>query len=200
MNDPWVSRNMARRNREVNEMNRFRVSSMVLALCMPLVAGAQEGSPPAAPETSPCDAAEYRQFDFWIGDWNVTSDGQQAGTNSIHAVHGGCALQENWQGTGEGGISGSSFNMYDKATGKWHQTWVDASGTLLLLDGGLVDGAMVLGGQRPTRDGSGQANHRITWTPNADGSVRQLWEATKDDGATWSVLFDGLYVRQVQQP
>ena len=26
-----------------------------------------------------------------------------------------------------------------------------------------------------------------------DGSVRQLWEASQDGGATWSVLFDGLY-------
>ena len=178
-------------------MRRFLVLAM-LACCLPLAAAAEEGESPTAAPGGPCSAAEYRQFDFWIGDWEVTQGGEPAGVNSVHPVHGGCALRENWQGTGEGGISGSSFNIYDQATGKWHQTWVDSSGSLLLLDGGLVDGSMVLTGQRPTRDGSGQATHRITWTPNEDGSVRQLWEASKDGGSTWSVVFDGHYVGRAQ--
>jgi hypothetical protein len=125
----------------------------------------------------------------------VTSDGQPAGTNSIHTIQNGCALQENWQGSGEGGISGMSFNIYDQTTGRWHQTWVDSAGTLLQLDGGMVDGAMVMNGKRRASDGSGLVLHRISWTPNGDGSVRQLWEASKDDGGSWTVLFDGLYVK-----
>ena len=170
----------------------------LLFFLMPLVALAQEAGPAVSP-AGPCNAPEYHQFDFWIGDWNVTAGEQAAGTNSIHPVHGGCALQENWQGAGAGGISGSSFNIYDQATGKWHQTWVDASGTLLQLDGGLVDGSMVLSGPRPAQNGS-TALHRISWTPNADGSVRQLWEASQDDGGSWSVLFDGLYMKSDTQP
>ncbi|MCW8874067.1 MAG: hypothetical protein OQK01_15770 [Xanthomonadales bacterium] len=170
----------------------------LLMLLIPLALAAQEDAP-AGPAAGPCDAPEYRQFDFWIGDWNVTAGEQVAGTNSIHTVHGGCALQENWQGAGAGGISGSSFNIYDQATGKWHQTWVDASGTLLQLDGGLVDGSMVLSGTRPAQNG-GTALHRISWTPNADGSVRQLWEASQDEGGSWSVLFDGLYVKSDARP
>jgi hypothetical protein len=176
------------------------VRALMLAFFLPASVAAEEAEAPALPAAGPCDAPEYRQFDFWVGDWTVTSNGTAAGTNSIHPVHGGCALQENWQGTGEGGISGSSYNMYDKATGKWHQAWVDSSGGLLLIDGGLVDGSMVLSGKRPTRDGSGEATHRITWTPSDDGSVRQLWEASKDGGSTWSVLFDGIYTRQAQSP
>jgi hypothetical protein len=35
---------------------------------------------------------------------------------------------------------------------------------------------------------------RITWTPNADGSVRQLWETADSKGA-WSVVFDGTYTK-----
>ena len=167
---------------------------LTLILIFPVFAVAQETEDPTPSPPGACAAPEYRQFDFWIGDWNVSSNGQAAGTNSIHPIHGGCALQENWQGTGSGGISGTSFNIYDSATGRWHQTWVDASGTLLQLDGGLVDGAMVLSGQRPARSGNGLALHRISWTPNPDGSVRQLWEASSDDGANWNVLFDGLYV------
>jgi hypothetical protein len=165
----------------------------LLLLLIPLVLSAQDEAPPA-PASAPCDTPEYRQFDFWIGDWKVSVGDQPAGTNSIHPVHGGCALQENWQGTGAGGVSGSSFNIYDQATGRWHQSWVDGKGTLLLLDGGLVDGSMVLSGSRPASTGD-TALHRITWTPNDDGSVRQLWESSLDGGGSWNVLFDGLYVK-----
>ncbi len=164
-----------------------------LVLLIPLAVAAQEtGSGDPAP-AKPCGTPEYRQFDFWIGDWNVSSSGTPAGTNSIQAIHNGCALQENWQGTGEGGISGTSFNIYDQATGRWHQTWIDSSGTLLQLDGGLLDGVMVLSGTRPAREGSGMVQHRISWTSNPDGSVRQLWEASRDEGSSWAKLFDGLY-------
>lgn len=163
-----------------------------LALCFSLPAMAQddEAVKPAPPP--PCSSAKYHEFDFWIGEWSVTSNGQPAGTNSIRPVMNGCALEENWQGAGAGGVSGSSFNMYDQATDQWHQTWIDSSGELLQLDGGLAGASMVLQGQRPTADGNGMTTHRITWTPNADGSVRQLWDASRN-GETWTVLFDGLY-------
>jgi hypothetical protein len=150
----------------------------------------EESQNPLPP--TPCSTAHYHQFDFWIGDWAVTSGGQPAGTNSIHPILNGCALQEKWQGTGPGGTTGTSFNVYDQATGKWHQTWVDSSGTLLQLDGGLEGDSMVMQGQRPAPDGSGITTHRIRWTPNPDGSVRQLWDASRD-GKAWTVLFDGLY-------
>ena len=36
---------------------------------------------------------------------------------------------------------------------------------------------------------------RGTWTPNADGSVRQFFEQQTPDSQEWTVWFDGLYVR-----
>ena len=170
------------------------------ALMFAAAASAQETGAAAPEPAGPCDAPEHRQFDFWVGEWTVMAGEEVAGTNSVRMLHGGCVLQENWQGTGEGGISGSSFNIYDRTSGRWHQTWVDASGTLLLLDGGLVDGVMELSGQRATPDGAGTALHRIRFTPNEDGTVRQLWEASSDAGASWSTLFDGLYTRRGEQP
>jgi len=172
---------------------------LFLLLLIPLVSNAQDQQPAGTAAAAVCSTGKYRQFDFWIGDWDVSSNGQAAGTNSIHPIHDGCALQENWQGAGEGGISGSSFNIYDRANDKWHQTWVDSSGTLLELDGAFTDGKMVLSGERPSRDGSGTSLHRITWTPGEDGSVRQFWEVSKDSGSSWSVLFDGLYEKQGQE-
>jgi len=163
---------------------------LLLTISMPAMAQDEAEESPTPP--SPCGTDKYRQFDFWIGDWNVSSNGQLAGTNSIHPVHNGCALLENWQGAGPGGISGSSLNIYDQAKGEWHQTWVDGSGTLLELDGGWHDGSMILQGERPAMGGNGIATHRITWTPNEDGSVRQQWDVSKD-GQSWTTLFDGLY-------
>lgn len=165
---------------------------LTLLLCVSLPALAQNEEDEISLPPPPCSSGKFRQFDFWIGDWNVTSDGQPAGTNSIHPVHNGCALMENWQGAGTGGVSGSSFNIYDQANDRWHQTWVDSSGTLLQLDGEWDQHHMVLQGTRPAADGNGVTTHRITWTPNDDGTVRQLWEASQD-GQAWTILFDGLY-------
>ena len=172
----------------------------VLALVLPIAATAQEAVEPAEPgPPSRCGAPEYHQFDFWVGDWNVLSNGLPAGTNSIHPIQCGCSLQENWKGSGAGGITGTSFNIYDRDSGRWHQTWVDASGTLLQLDGGLKDGSMVLEGKRPV-PGGGTALHRISWTPNPNETVRQLWEASQDGGASWNVIFDGLYTKVGSSP
>ena len=174
----------------------FSTSVLAQEAATELPAEAPEQPPAEAPAAiSRCAAPEHRQFDFWLGDWDVMSDGKPAGTNRVVSIQGGCVLQENWQGAGAGGISGTSFNIYDRAAQRWHQTWVDAGGTLLQLDGGLVDGVMVLGGTRPAPNGIGTAQHRISWTPNEDGSVRQLWEASQDNGSTWQVIFDGLYQR-----
>jgi hypothetical protein len=141
----------------------------------------------------PCSDDEYRQFDFWVGSWEVfDAEGVRQGTNRIEPILGGCALRESWEG--EGGSAGFSFNAYDRRTGGWHQTWVDANGLVLLLDGGLEDGSMVLSGAGTGRDGE-PITHRITWTPLDDGRVRQHWQVTADDGATWQEVFDGYYSR-----
>jgi hypothetical protein len=91
------------------------------------------------------DTGSPRDFDFWVGEWDVFgSQGRQVGSNSITLLFDGGAIAEHWRG--DGGIEGHSLNAYDPKADRWHQTWVDSSGGLLLLDGGLVDGAMVLRG------------------------------------------------------
>jgi hypothetical protein len=147
---------------------------------------------PSAQSTKPCSAPEYRQFDFWIGEWEVQTGGQFAGTNAISSEYGGCVIVERW--VGAKGLTGSSLNIYDSATRQWHQTWVDSSGSLLLLRGEFKDGAM-----RLASAGTAGMIDRITWTPHADGSLRQLWEQSKDGGDSWTVAFDGLYRRKTAE-
>ncbi len=150
-------------------------------------------NPHAAPAA--CTDPVHRQFDFWLGRWEVFApNGTKAGDNVIASIADGCALAESW--SGRGGVTGRSLNIFDKADRKWHQTWVDSSGSLLQLSGALAGNAMVLGATGPDPDTPGSTlTQRITWTPNADGSVRQHWEVSADGGKTWKTAFDGRYVR-----
>ncbi len=141
-----------------------------------------------------CEAPEHRQFDFWLGDWTVTNpQGQVAGNNKISRISDGCALLERW--TGAGGGTGTSINMYEPGEGRWTQVWV-SPGLVLHLHGGIEDGSMVLSGERKGKEDS-QVIDKITWTPNADGSVRQHWEISQDGGETWKTSFDGTYRKAI---
>jgi hypothetical protein len=165
-------------------------AALVLALAF---ASASAQTPVAAP--APCQSSEHREFDFWVGHWEVfATSGKKVGENRIEVIADGCALLEQW--TGNGGVTGKSLNIYDVADRRWHQTWVDNSGTLLRLAGARDGRSMVMSmsGPSPT-DPRVTAMQRITWTPANDGSVRQLWELSSDGGAAWQVLFDGRYVR-----
>jgi Tetratricopeptide repeat len=148
----------------------------------------------------PCGGPEYRQFDFWLGEWDVFNPaGQKIGTNSITSTNDGCVVFENWRDARGG--TGNSFNYYEATTKRWHQFWVHsggnaaplsaaADGTPMPMSGGLVGGAMVL--QSPA---GGKQLNRWSWSKVEGGKVRQHAEQSEDGGATWKTTFDGLYVK-----
>lgn len=146
-------------------------------------------------QQAPCKSRpEYRQFDFWVGEWDVRNpQGQQAGTNSVQLILGDCVVFENW--TGARGGQGKSFNVYNAATGKWQQTWVDNSGSVLELSGDYKDDRMHFTGETRGRDGK-VTLERLTFTKISNDKVRQFWEQSKDGGKTWTVAFDGTYTRK----
>lgn len=165
------------------------LTAFVVCVCAGFGAG---GDMAAAENTSiaaACDFPEARQFDFWIGEWEVTANGKVAGSNTITRIVGGCALQENW--IGAGGSRGTSLNYYMPDAGKWRQVWVSDQGTQLTLTGGIVDGKMVLSGEHVR--GGAPVVDRITWEQQGDGSVTQDWDVSKDGGETWETLFKGVY-------
>ncbi len=164
--------------------------SILVLFGLSFAASGQDETPPP-----PCSADEYQQWDFWVGDWDVTNyaDGAPAGHNTIEKVFNGCALHESWS-SASGNFSGSSYNTYDVRRKVWHQTWVDTAGQLLLLEGGIVEGNMVLSQKGKDREGK-PIIQRITWTPLDTGQVRQHWQYTRDGGETWEDAFDGLYTR-----
>lgn len=140
-----------------------------------------------------CSTDKAHQFDFWIGEWNVTAGGQQAGTSLIEPILDGCVIQENW--VGASGAAGSSLNFYNPRIEKWEQMWVWRNGTTILTSGEFSDGKMVLEGESTRSDGTTVLN-RITWSANDDGSVRQFWQTSLDEGETWTDSFDGHYQRK----
>lgn len=174
-------------------MGRSSIAIMMLVCFAIALSGTVEAQDKA--KTPPCSEAEYAHFDFWVGEWRVTDPkGVFQGTNRIEKILGGCVLEENW--TGAKGMTGHSYNAYAKRRGVWHQTWVDSNGTLLLLEGGLVDGRMVLRGETPGSEGKGAVSHEISWELLEDGRVRQIWRMSHDGGSSWSDAFVGLYTRQ----
>ncbi|HEU0151788.1 MAG TPA: hypothetical protein VFQ84_00435 [Arenimonas sp.] len=176
-----------------------------LMLSFVLAAGATAAPAPATPPaptpapaaSSPpaCTAAEHRQFDFWLGEWEVTrpDTGAVLGHSQVTTIAGGCALHEHWR-SARGG-DGQSLNAFDRARGTWSQFWTGVDGTVLRLEGGLRGNAMVLEGELPAANG-GRQRQRITWTPADDGSVAQHWEVSNDDGQAWTTSFLGIYRRR----
>ncbi len=144
-----------------------------------------------APPATPCTAPEYRQFDFWVGEWNVTSVGQPPGSpptpSDITLESGGCAVFEDF-----GNGLGRSINVYDPADGMWHQTFIFANGQRLVLAGGVEGEAMVLSRSLPGAPAG--SFDRWTWTQLSEGRVRQLEEVSTDGGQTVQPAFDGTYV------
>jgi hypothetical protein len=143
----------------------------------------------------PCEFDDrFRQFDFWIGDWDVVNHlGQPAGQSHIERILNSCVLLENW--TGLMGMSGKSFNFIDPQTGQWRQTWVDDKGDAHEYHGELVDGQIRFQRESRSRDGH-RVLHKLTFFQMGPGHVRQLGEHSDDEGATWVVDYDLHYHRK----
>jgi len=142
-----------------------------------------------------CCTEKHSEFDFWIGTWEVSnSNGTKAGENTIKKIQGDCVLQENWS-SATPGYTGTSNNFYNNKTKQWEQIWIDNQGQSLHLKGNKVGNQMILRTDDEKNSEGKTFFHRITWTDNEDGTVRQLWETITEDKEI-TVAFDGLYKRK----
>ena len=144
----------------------------------------------------------YRQFDFWLGRWEVygTPDksGPLMGHNTISRTEQGCLIMEHWQGAS--GSTGTSMNYYDGIIDQWVQRWVSGGGTVIDYSGGLINKdnqqSMQLVGKIYYASAAQQPqvrDFRGTWTPLQGGVVQQFFEESTDGGNTWNVWFNGYY-------
>ncbi|MEP6787470.1 MAG: tetratricopeptide repeat protein [Acidobacteriota bacterium] len=145
---------------------------------------------------NPCKASpEFRQFDFWIGEWDVRpANGPIVASSSVQLILGQCVIFENWYP--QAGSSGKSFNVFDTTDKKWHQTWFDDKGTFNHYVGGLVNGEMMITADKSA--GGKSLLAKMTYSKLPSGDVRQHGENSTDDGKTWTTTFDFIYSKKKQ--
>jgi len=150
------------------------------------------------PQKSPCITNPvYRQFDFWIGDWEAFGPGgKKAGDSKIQLILDSCVILENWTSTAMG-YAGKSFNTFNPATGRWQQTWVDNAGTIVYYsEGDFKDGKMILATKNEKQFDGTIKILRMTYTKLGEDKVRQFGESSLDNGKTWKTDFDLEYRRK----
>lgn len=170
------------------------VASIAATLGMAVPAVAQSPAPPAPIAPPACAGPEYRQFDFWVGKWDVRPNGKPTvvAHSLIESLYGGCAIRENWMPLKGGG--GGSLSGYDSNTGQWRQAWIDSSGTRVDFTGKYAGDAMVITGNWRGVNGLGKDGLvRMTYTRQPGGAVRQLGEVSTDGGKSWGPSFDFIY-------
>jgi len=146
----------------------------------------------AAPCQDPANA-EYRQLDFWVGEWNVYSGPQKVGESSVQLILKDCVVFENWRG-GQGS-SGKSLNKYNNVTRQWEQFWVADTGTTNYFKGALIDGEMRYTLEMPA-PGGGTLMRHLTFSKLPEGKVRQFSQGSTDGGKTWNTEYDFVYVKK----
>ncbi|HYB95283.1 MAG TPA: hypothetical protein VEC39_09940 [Vicinamibacterales bacterium] len=184
---------------------------LLIAAVAAVLQASQAGAP--TPPPFDCSAAEYRQFDFWVGDWDVVPNPEtmpkpvapaspradrKPARNVISKIQSGCVIHENWD-DGAGG-TGESYNIFDRVQRQWHQTWVANNGGLHRYWGELKNGSMVYVGEvplGPTQRVQGRRTVRVTFTPLGPDRVRQFSESLNTDG-TWSINYDLIYTRRAK--
>lgn len=153
-------------------------------------------APPSSAPTPCANAPERHRFDFWIGEWDVTTQGgTNVGSSSVQSVSGGCALLENW--TSARGGHGKSLNAYNPATGRWQQYWVGQDGNPIEYRESTWEGtSIVLRAHAPAAGTTPATELRLTFSPVDEKTVRQHGESSADGGATWKTTYDFYYHRK----
>ncbi len=154
---------------------------------------------------APCSQPEAAQFDFWLGEWELTWPGGQAGTpadqqgkgsNKIEKLLGSCVVQENFS-TGDGSFIGKSWSVYNARTKQWQQTWVDNSGGYLLFTGSYENGKMELRTAAVERAGKTFVSRMVFENIN-ENTLDWNWQRSDDGGETWQDVWNIRYTRKKQ--
>lgn len=165
-------------------MKRSLFAAFALIGALSSTAHAQT-TPPAAP----CTAPEFRQMDFWLGEWEVRWDAAPGvpagnGTNTITRAYGGCVIQEAFDGgAASGNLIGHSVSTYHAAIGKWRQSWVDNQGGYFAFVGGQEGERFVLVTSRIADNAPVQ---RMVFEDISANALTWRWQMTPDGGTTWT--------------
>ena len=144
-----------------------------------------------------CSGAEFSQFDFWLGDWDVssTADGVPRGTSHISKEMEGCVIWENWTSKGSP-YFGKSYNTYNVNLHRWEQYWVDNAAGTMFFSGNLKGGTMDYWTDEIPQAGGGTLKRHLQFFNVSPTEVRQFSQKSSDGGKTWAVEYDLTYRRR----
>jgi tetratricopeptide (TPR) repeat protein len=152
----------------------------------------------AEKNAKPCAfTPENRQFDFWVGQWDVTTtEGSvPAGASRIELILEDCVVLENWQSLNNP-YAGKSYNTYNQSLKRWEQYWVDNAGGNIFFYGGLKDGVMDYYTDEIPQPDNTKLKRHLQFIPLGPGKVRQFSQGSTDGGKTWAVEYDFTYARK----
>jgi hypothetical protein len=172
-----------------------RTSLLFFIIIFPVVMNAQS--------QWPCmDNAQARQFDFWVGEWDVYAAGAEGivGKSKIEIASGGCMILENWTAIGGPPNEGKSMNYINSTTGRWEQFWIGSGGLnknnpQKFVDGEFRDNAMRFVFEQFGKSGNKQIGRFIFFNEGPD-QVRQFNEVSDDNGKTWTTAYNLTYKRK----
>ena len=173
----------------------IRTIIIAAMLSMSTLSVAQQA--PQKPPTFCQDNEGFADWDFWVGDWKVYTNDEAntlVGNNSITKHYTNCLIKETWVDIN--GNGGFSINYFNSVREQWRQVWV-SNGYSIDYTGGLnEEGQMVLEGEIDNYQPGTSVGFRGIWTPQENGDVIQRFEAHDAETDSWTVWFEGRYVKQ----
>ena len=160
----------------------MRYTCLLLSICLSIVGFSQTSN------QKPCSAQEASQFNFWVGDWDLTWSDTLHGTNHVEKLFGNCTVHENFKDP-KTNFLGQSWSVYNANDRQWQQTWVDNRGGYIGLTGGMVGDSLILTTPEKTvptsTSPSGKIINRMVYYNITPGSFEWSWEASTDGGKNW---------------
>jgi len=166
-------------------------ATLTAALSGAPAAAQAPSAPPLAAAPAPCQQAERRALDFWVGEWDLSWPGGKA-VSRVSRTLNGCALEEAFTATEGLNLHGRSLTSYDVATRRWRQAWSDDQGGSVMLSGGPYGRDFIL---YQLRFAAEDPYLRAVFEDVGADAFTWRWQRS-EDGKAWADVWVVNYVRR----
>jgi len=140
-------------------------------------------------------SAESFQINFWIGKWDLFTNGSQFGESTVDTLLDGYAIREDFVEFPPDPFHGISLTTFNSETKKWEQTMVDNQGHHSLFIGEFKENEMTFVRNYKNKKGEDRIQ-RTRFYNLSKNSFDWTFDASSDDGKTWNVFYNVRYVRK----
>ncbi len=158
----------------------------------------------SAQSTSCSTNPMYRQFDFWVGEWEVfRMNGAKAGDSKISLILDSCVVLEEWKSISQQNskaYAGKSFNTYNSSSMQWQQQWVDNFGGSNNYNfGNFKNNTMELLTDPFVYSKDTMAIRKMTFTKIDSNKIIQHGQIEKSPSKIWTTEYQLEYRRKPKQ-